>query len=207
MNPCWQTCPPVWHNQGVSETSPYQDRRRRNATGKPRAPRPPLNGQALDQLALHYVGKYATSRARLVQYLRRKIGERGWDGTADPDPDAIAARFAELGYIDDAAFAEGRARSLGGRGYGRNRVHQALRAAGIEDADAQGARAIADAGRWAAALRHAEKKRIGPWAREEPDRAAVQKAIASLLRAGHDFATARAIGGARPGMVPDDGSS
>ena len=108
-----------------------------------------------------------------------------------------------MGYVDDRAFAEGRARSLGGRGYGKGRVRQALYAAGIEEEDAVTAHEIADDGRWAAALRYAEKRRIGPWAHAEPDRAGREKAIASMIRGGHDFAAARVIASAAPGEVPD----
>lgn len=186
--------------------------RRNRRPREPRKPRPPLDAETLQQLALHYVGRFATSRGRLTDYLGRKLRERGWAGDATPDLRAIADRFAELGYVDDRTFAEGRARSLGGRGYGKARVRQALHAAGIDEEDAAPAHEIADDGRWAAALRYAEKKRIGPWARELPAdpqqrRAATQKAIASLIRAGHDFATAKAIAGAAPGEVPEDVSS
>lgn len=195
----------MWHNHGVTETP----RRPSRALREPRKAPPPLDADALQRLALHYVGKFATSRGRLVDYLRRKIRERGWDGDEQADLAGIANRFAEMGYVDDRAFAEGRARSLVSQGYGEGRVRQTLRAAGIDEADAAPARDIADEGSWAAALRHAEKKRIGPWARDAPldlaaARAAVQKGIASLLRAGHDFATARAIAGSRPGETPED---
>ena len=53
----------------------------------------PLDAAALDRIALRYVERFATTRARLADYLRRKIRERGWDG--EPvDPAAIAERFA-----------------------------------------------------------------------------------------------------------------
>lgn len=167
------------------------------------ASRPPLDREALERLALAYVGRYATSRGKLVDYLRRKVILRGWEGQV-PDYAALADRLAELGYIDDKAFAEGRARSLGSRGYGKARVRQALRTAGIAEPDVAGAEEIADDGRWAAALRFAQKRRIGPWAPDPHDREAREKAIGAMIRAGHDFATARAIVGAAPGQVPDD---
>lgn len=170
---------------------------------KARKPRPPLEAEELQRLALAYVGRFATSRGKLADYLRRKIRERGWEGEA-ADVTALADRFAELGYVNDQAFAEGRARSLGARGYGQNRVRQALRAAGIGEEDAVSADGIARDGRWAAALRYARKRRIGPYALVEPDRAGREKAIGAMIRAGHDFALARAIASARPGEVPDD---
>ena len=100
-----------------------------------RAP-PPLDRESLDRLALRYVERFATSRAKLADYLRRKVRERGWDGPAS-DPKALADRFAELGYIDDRAFAEARARSMARRGLGERRIAVAFRAAGIEAEDAE----------------------------------------------------------------------
>lgn len=185
----------MWHNQGVAVTN-RNDRSARN-------PPKPLDGEALQRLALAYVGRYATSRGKLVDYLRRKVLARGWQGVA-PDYAALAERLADLGYIDDKAFAEGRARSLGARGYGKRRVRQALRTAGIAEEDCAGAGEVADEGRWAAALRFAQKRRIGPYAAAPADRSAREKAIGAMIRAGHDFATSRAIASAAPGEIPDD---
>lgn len=186
----------------MTETKP----RRGRSQHEPRAPRPPLDAAALERLALHYVGRYATSRGKLVTYLRGKLRTRGWDGEAEPDLPALAARLAEIGYIDDRAFAEGRARSLGGRGYGKGRLRATLQAAGIGEEDAGSAHEIADDGRWAAALRCAQKRRIGPYAEVAPDRAGREKAIGAMIRAGHDFATSRTIASALPGQVPEDGA-
>ena len=70
-------------------------------TRVPRRPVPALDRPALERLALRYVERFATTRGRLTDYLRRKIRERGWDGEM-ADPAAIAERMAELGYIDDS---------------------------------------------------------------------------------------------------------
>src|SRR3546814_10280527 len=68
----------------------------------------PLDGERLEQLALHYAGRYATTRAKLAAYLMRKIRERGWDGAEAPEVEALITRFAELRYVDDAAYASDR---------------------------------------------------------------------------------------------------
>ena len=58
-----------------------------------RKPRPPLNGETLNELALAYVGRFATTRAKLRSYLTRKVRERGWyDGPA-VDLEVLAERF------------------------------------------------------------------------------------------------------------------
>jgi regulatory protein len=169
----------------------------------PRKPRPPLDEEGLERLALHYAGRYATSRAKLRAYLGRKVQERGWAGPGEPPVERLVGRFAELGYVDDAAFAAARAASLGRRGYGERRVAEALRASGIEEPDAAPAREAARDGAWAAALRFAERRRIGPYAGEAPDRAAREKAIAAMLRAGHGMDLVRRIVDAPPGAIPE----
>jgi len=157
----------------------------------------------LQELALRYVGKYATSRAKLGAYLTRKIRERGWNGERDPDVAEIANRFAELGYVDDAAFALGQARSLTARGYGKRQVSDRLRQAGIEEDDRAEADRHADTQAADAALRFAKKRRIGPFAAERADIRQREKWIAAMVRGGHGFAIARAISAAGPGSELD----
>lgn len=167
-------------------------------------PRPALDEAALDALALRYVERFATTRAKLCAYLMRKLRERGWSGARPAEPEAIAERFAALGYVDDAAFALAKARSLAGRGYGRRRLADNLRVAGVDEQD--GAAALDHAEREAvnAALRFAERRRIGPFATASPtDAKARDKAIGAMVRAGHGFALARAIVALSPGEGVD----
>src|SRR5687767_15512627 len=122
---------------------------------KQRKPRPPLDRAKLGELALAYVGRFATTRAKLRAYLERKVRERGWDDGQAPDVEAIAERFAALGYVDDAAYALSRSRSLTSRGYGARRVEHSLRIAGVEAPDAAPAQDHARGGAVESALRFA----------------------------------------------------
>jgi regulatory protein len=160
--------------------------------GAPR-PRPPLDDKGLHELALRYVGKYATTRSKLSAYLARKLRERGWDGAREPDLSAIADRFAELGYVDDAAYALARSRALSSRGYGRRRLDQKLRQAGVGEEDGAAARELAERDAVDAALRFAERRRIGPFGAPSKDPKAREKAIGAMVRAGHGFALAKAV--------------
>jgi regulatory protein len=172
-----------------------------------RRERPPLDAKTLNDLGLRYVERFATTRAKLRDYLRRKMRERGWTGEREPDLGAIADEFARLGYIDDAAYALNKARALSGRGYGKRRLVQKLRVAGVEDGDGEEARAHADEEALTAALRFAQRRRLGPFAsephRDPRDR---EKALAAMVRAGHGFDLARAIVALPPGaeIDPDD---
>ena len=165
--------------------------------------RPALNATALEELALRYVGRFATTRARLVTYLDRKLRERGWEGEREPDPEAIAERMAQRGYVDDAAYALSKSRALTGRGYGPRRVRQSLRAAGVGEEDAQPADELAEAERINAALQFAWRRRLGPYSAEAADREDRQRALAAMIRAGHSFAVSRAIVALEPGSEID----
>ena len=168
---------------------PRNDRRR---------PAPPLDAAALDRLALRYVERFATTRGKLADYLRRKVRERGWTGP-DADPQAIAERMAGLGYIDDRQFAESRAAALTRRGLGAARVAGALRQARVEEADAAAVRPAVLREAAASALRFARRKRIGPFAAAVADRPLRDKQVAQMVRAGHAFALSRRIVEAQPG--------
>ena len=168
-----------------------------------RSPPPPLDAAAIERLALGYVGRYATTRAKLAAYLARKVRERGWAG-ADPfDAAPTVARVAALGYVDDAGFAASRARTLAARGYGARRVELALRVAGIDEEDRRAAVDGDDEAAYAAALAFAKRRRIGPFARTAADHDERRKQFAALLRAGHSGAIARRLLDARRAELPD----
>ena len=169
---------------------------------RPRAPRP-LDEERLRELALSYVGRFATTRAKLVSYLGRKLRERGWSGAKDPALAELAERLARLGYIDDAAYALAQARSLGQRGYGARRVDVALRQAGVGDDDGKAARAASADAAVSSAVRFAQRKRIGPFGIAEHDLKQRQRDLSAMIRAGHDFAQSKRLVGMAPQAEPD----
>jgi len=167
---------------------------------RPRRPLTPLDRAALERVGLRYVERYATTRGKLAAYLRRKIRERGWQGDAPAEPEALAEKFAQLGYIDDRAFAEAKAGAMGRRGLGARRVGEALRFAGIEAEDAEAVAPIIEDDRIASALAFARRKRIGPHARDVVnDRAMLEKQVGAMVRAGHAPSLAWKIARMAPG--------
>lgn len=165
-------------------------------------PLTPLNSADLERLALRYVERFATTRARLADYLTRKIRERGWAGEEAADPAGIAQRMADLGYVDDRLYAEAKAGAMGRRGLGARRVRQALRFAGIAEEDAAALAPAIEGDETASALAFARRRRIGPWAREAADRPTQEKQVAAMVRAGHAPGLARSIVRMAPGDDP-----
>jgi regulatory protein len=159
---------------------------------KEKRPPKPLDARRLNDLALHYVARFATSAAKLEDYLRRKLRERGWEGEAEPDLPALTQKFAAAGYIDDEAYARAKSGALLRRGFGNRRIGQALNAAGIAEDIRVEVRA-GEAAERSAALALATKRRFGPFGAAELDRPTRDKQIAAMLRAGHSFDTARAL--------------
>jgi regulatory protein len=169
---------------------------RRAQQRKERRVLPPLAEPALRDLALAYAARYATTRARLLRYLARKLQERGWAGDAPPDQAALADRLVELRYVDDAAFAHMKGRAMASRGLGRQRVEAQLAAAGVAEGDRGDAPDEAQA--MATAVNFAQRTRLGPFARvPADDPKARRKQFAAMLRAGHAPAIARRVLSAR----------
>ena len=169
----------------------------------PRKPRPPLDEERLSELMLAYVARFATSRTKLATYLARKLRERGWAGDGEPPVAELVGKAAGSGFVDDAAYALGKSRSLTARGYGGRRVAQALHAAGIDEADAEAARAHAREEAAEAALRFARRRRFGPFGTRAADPRLQEKQLAAMIRAGHELRLAKAIVRLPPGAELD----
>ena len=152
----------------------------------------PLDQARLEEMALGYVARYATSGAKLAAYLQRKIRERGWaEDSEEVDIAALVERYRKLGYVDDAGFAKARAGDLIRRGYGPRRVEQALRAAGIDESIREDAAANEIAAR-GAAVQFARRRRFGPFG-DPVDLKTREKHVAAMVRAGHSFDAVTAV--------------
>lgn len=142
-------------------------------------------------------------RAHTTDELRRKLGDRGFDPAVVED---TLARVAEMGMLDDAAYAEAYARGrFAGRGHGPSRIRQDLRQRGVsaehieaalaalDEAEDVSGRATHDAAqRWASLV-------------SEPDaRKRKKKTLDFLLRRGHSFDVARAAVDAAAEADPAD---
>ena len=162
----------------------------------PRTPRP-IDAAQLQELALGYAARYATTAAKLRRYLDRKLRERIWTPAEPADIDGLVARIVGLGFVDDRAYAVSKLRDLTARGFGTGRVRGALAAAGVSKDDAGAAMAPEDDAPidpFIAAIAFARRRRFGPFARVAgADLARQRRELAAMARAGHDFGVARRV--------------
>ena len=162
---------------------------------------PKITPSYLENAAMHYLERFASSRGNLRRVLMRKVDRSvaHWGGAREDhveQVDAVIAKLAGLGYLNDAAYAEMKTRALHRQGKGSRTIRATLAAKGI-DADLAAsaldslAEEVAEPD-LAAAIKLARKRRLGPF-RPGPRAEFRQKDLATLARAGFDFDTARRV--------------
>jgi len=161
---------------------------------------PPPSESTLREAALAHLARYATTRAGLIRVLDRRIDR--WARASQPEPEqvreakttvrTVVARLAELGAVDDAAFAQSRARSLTRSGRSRRAIAAHLAQRGVA-AETAAASLPTDAEiELAAAVAFTLRRRIGPFRRAPVDQAGRLRELGMLARAGFAHATASA---------------
>jgi len=153
----------------------------------------------LAEAALFYLSRYASSSGNLRRVLMRKVARSAAFYGDDPEPlkpvvDALVTRYAQNGAVDDTVYAEAQVRKLRRRGSSARLILQNLGAKGVPaDVIAETASTLSEeAGDPAAALRFAQRRRLGPFRRG--DRAEYrQRDMAALGRVGFDYQTAALI--------------
>lgn len=156
----------------------------------------------LANAARYYLERFATSEANLRQVLMRRVLRSARHHGTDAEEGAavvedLIVRFRKAGLLNDAVYAEGRARALHRRGASPRKIRLSLRQKGVGDDDIA---AALDAVReetgdpaLSAAINLARRRRLGPY-RADADRAERrEKDLAALARAGFGYDTARTV--------------
>ena len=158
---------------------------------------PPPDAAALHQAALSYLARYAATQAGLRRVLIKRVDR--WART-QPDQDAAAAtittaraliddliaRLVKAGAVSDAAFAEGRTRSLVRSGRSRRAIQARLLAKGVAPDLARQATGDDAATELAAALILLRRRRLGAFRTSAPADAPAthNRELGILARAG-----------------------
>ncbi|WP_096704596.1 regulatory protein RecX [Magnetospirillum sp. 15-1] len=162
-------------------------------------PPPRITASYLENAALHYLERYSSSRANLRRVLMRKVdrslahwgGEREEAGQA---VDAVIAKLAGLGYLDDAAYAEIKVRGLRRKGASTRLISATLAAKGVETETTVAALAEQEPdAELTAAFTLARRRRLGPFRPKDKRAEFRAKDLSTLGRAGFSWEIARAV--------------
>ena len=166
----------------------------------------PVTAKSLDNAAKFYLERFAASTAKLRATLTRKVERtRRRGGTvldnAAQAIEAIIDRYVKAGLLNDQSYADMKAVSLRRRGDSARRIRLKLKMAGIDDEGAGAALAQAagekgDDDRLSelrAALRLAERRRLGPYRPAAKRKEMRQRDIAALARGGFSPDVARRV--------------
>ena len=169
-------------------------------------PRQPAYTRTMNK-AVNYLGRYASSRHKLRQILQRFASTKLADYDAEDVATAIQQtidRCSQLGYLDDRQFAVAVARSQRRHGRSESLIRQRLRQHALCDDIISGALAEADKnsanGDLQAAIRFAQRRRLGPFAQRHGSHHQrldapkwKQRDLGAMARAGFSIAISKQI--------------
>ncbi|WP_417668574.1 regulatory protein RecX [Roseibium sp.] len=152
----------------------------------------------LTRQAVYYLERYSSSVANLRRVLQRKIARAARANDLDESQfsqmlEDVIAKCERAGMVNDTSYAEVKVASQRRRGYSRRQITAKLRTKGVSAQVLEQIFAKDETSDEQAAVRLAQRKRIGPW-RTRGDRESYRdKDMAALCRAGFSFDLARRI--------------
>ncbi|MEQ8284487.1 RecX family transcriptional regulator [Thalassospira sp.] len=183
----------------------------KNTQRDPKRPRK-VTRDYLMNYATWYLERFTASRARLEKLMRGKIRISAAEYGTDPDEamqwmNSVLSACEKAGFINDDAYAKGRARSLLRKGKAIRVIAADLSARGIAahqiDQAITDLKAEADQAAYeevrstdpniAAAAAYARRRRLGPWRRPDIREEKRDKDMAALARQGFGYDTATRI--------------
>jgi regulatory protein len=181
----------------------------------PRARKLPrrITPQSLENAALHYLERFATSSANLRRVLLRKVARAATAHGDDPAEGAtlvetLVARYVASGLLDDRAYAANKAASLQRRGTSRHGIRGRLTMKGLgRDLIEETLETMTEEGSGgdlAAACALARRRRLGPYRPPDERAARRTKDLATFARAGFGSAVAYQVLNADDPQMLDD---
>lgn len=155
----------------------------------------------LENAALYYLQRYATSAENLKRILMRKVKRSCTFHQVPvedfiPLVDELVARYMTVGLIDDKSFAQARVTSLRRQGHARRSIIARLQVKGLSTTQIEAALRNVDEEQddpeMSAALAFVRRKKLGPYRKKLiTDSKDLQKEMASMGRAGFSYEVAR----------------
>ena len=180
---------------GNARFSSRSDKKSKTRSYEPKRPRK-VTRDYLMNYATWYLERFAASRARLETLMRGKIRLSVAEHGTDPDEavawmNSVLSACEKAGFINDDAYAKGRARSLLRRGKALRVIAADLSSRGI--ASDQVDAALAELRAEADDAAYEEVRRLGPWRRPDIREEKREKDMAALARQGFGYDTATRI--------------
>ena len=191
---------------------PFNDDGPRSTSGKKRPERRgprKVTAKYLENSALYYLGRFATSAANLRRVLMTKVGRsvKAHDTDAREGADMVEdliKRFLHSGLLNDLDYAVGRVNSLHRQGSSQRSIRAKLAQKGVApQVIDQALDTLTDETPYpelAAAVTFARKKRLGPYRRPDTDdrdeeevRKRREKEMAAMARAGFGYEMVRKV--------------
>ncbi len=181
-----------------------EEQRQRRDADKPRERKKPrkITPRYLENAALHYLKRYATSVANLRRVLMRKVDRSlkvhgGDKAQLAAMVDELLGKLERSALLNDEAFARGRVASLRRRGTSSRAISFKLKQKGLDpklvqselnaleetspDSELQAAEALA------------RRKKLGPYGKPELRTDRRQKDLAAMVRAGFAYSLAKRV--------------
>ena len=165
----------------------------------------PITAKYLQNAAVFYLERYASSAEGLRRVLRRRVSTaRMLDApvmdNVDEAIEAVVQKFVTAGLLDDRAFAQTKARSLHRRGMSSRLTRQRLEVAGVGREDVDKAMVALDdelgtdpaRREMQAAVALARRRRLGPFRMKDREENKARD-LASMARAGFAYDLARKV--------------
>ncbi|HEX3500109.1 MAG TPA: regulatory protein RecX [Stellaceae bacterium] len=175
--------------------------------GRRRAASTKITATSLNNIALHYLERFASSAENLRRVLMRRVRRAAAHHGGDPAEgaaliEALIRRFEQSGLLDDQRYAAAKAASLQRRGGSRRAISGRLAQQGVAtELIAETLQELANepgSGDLAAACAFIRRRRLGAYRSSvsraaAPERDMVGKDMAALARAGFSFEIARRV--------------
>jgi regulatory protein len=161
-----------------------------------------VSAASLENAALYYLGRFATSSENLRQVLERRILRAAKHHDTDIKAcnqlvGDLIQRYLESGILNDGIYAQTQAASMNRRGKSLRAIRARLRQKAVSSDVIDDALAVlaGEVGQLdlAAAIAYARKRRLGPYRRNTGKPENPEKELAALARSGFSYALALRI--------------
>ena len=161
-----------------------------------------VSATSLENAALYYLGRFATSSENLRQVLERRILRAAKHHDTDIKAcnqlvGDLIQRYLESGILNDGIYAQTQAASMNRRGKSLRAIRARLRQKAVSSDIIDDALAVlaGEVGQLdlAAAIAYARKRRLGPYRRDTRKPENPDNELAALARAGFSYSLALRI--------------